>query len=317
MLCTPIVHADDPLPSWNDGPIKKKMISFVQTVTNPSSTSYIPPEHRIATFDNDGTLWVEQPLYTQILFAIDRKLAPQHPEWKKQKPFSLILNNEHPTNAQLSLDDLKQILIATHTGMNIEEYHKIAKEWLATTQNPRYHHLYKDMVYQPMLEVIKYLHHNGFQVYIVTGGGQEFVRAFADEVYGINSDRVIGTVGETKYEYKNNKPELIKIPTVLLFNDEHGKPEAINYFIGRKPIIAFGNSDGDRQMLEWTQSGDGLKLMILIHHDDAVREYAYGPDSKIGTFSDSLLNEAHANNWNIVSMKNDWKVLFPFELTKK
>ena len=306
----------DPLPSWNEGEVKQNIIKFVQTVTDKSSPSYVAPESRIATFDNDGTLWVEKPLYPQIIFAIDRikALAPQHPEWKTQKPFSLFLSDDKQAYSDISLDDLKKILIATHTNMTIEEFHNHAKTWLATTQNPRYHHLYTETVYQPMLEVISYLRKNDFQIYIVTGGGQEFVRSFSEKTYGIGPEHVIGTLGETKYEYLKNKPELIKIPSILHVDDGHGKPEAINYFIGRKPIIAFGNSDGDKQMLEWTQSGNETNLMLLIHHDDATREYAYGAKSKIGTFSDALMSEAIQNRWKIVSMKNDWKVIFPFEI---
>lgn len=305
-----------PLPSWNEGEIKQSIINFVQTVTDKSSASYVPPQNRIATFDNDGTLWVEQPLYSQFVFAIDRikTLAQHHPEWKKQKPFSLFLNGDKQAYSQLTLEDIKKIIMETHTKMTVEEFQQSAKAWLATAKHPRFGHLYTQTIYQPMLEVIKYLQDHDFQVYIVTGGGQEFVRAFSNETYGVGVEKVIGTLGETHYEYQNNKPALIKSPTLMLLDDGKGKPEAINYFIGKKPIIAFGNSDGDRQMLEWTQSNSGLHLMLLIHHDDAVREYAYGPKSKIGTFSESLMKEAKQSHWKIVSMKNDWKVIFPFDL---
>ncbi|WP_083852077.1 HAD family hydrolase [Legionella tunisiensis] len=206
------------------------------------------------------------------------------------------------------------MVLATHTDLSVDKYHQIVSAWFNTAQNPRYHHLYKETIYQPMLEVIHYLKDNGFKVYIVTGGGQEFVRSFAKEAYGIDSEYVIGTVGETKYTYVNNKPELIKTPELLFLNDKEVKPEAINYFIGKKPIIAFGNSDGDKQMLEWTQSGKEPHLMVLIYHDDATREYAYDTKSPIGTFSDALKKQALQNNWTIVSMKNDWNVIFPFEL---
>jgi phosphoserine phosphatase len=313
----PIAKAD-PLPSWNDGEIKKSIIDFVVIVTDPANHNYVAPQNRIATLDNDGTLWVEKPVYTQILFAIARvkTLAPQHPEWRHQRPFSFILREGKLSDFTSSMEDIKQLLIATHTGMSIETYHRLAKEWLDSAKNPRFQLLYKNTVYQPMLELIAYLQNNNFQVYIVTGGGQEFVRAYAEEVYGIDSAHVIGTLGETKYENVNNKPELIKTPVVAYFDDGKKKPPAINYFIGRKPIIAFGNSDGDKQMLEWTQSGNGLHLMFLIHHDDAVREYAYGTDSKIGTFSDALMQEALQNHWKIISMKKDWKTIFPFKQTK-
>ncbi|KTC87045.1 HAD family hydrolase [Legionella brunensis] len=306
----------DPLPSWNNGDAKRSIIQFVQAVTDKSTPSYVAPERRIAALDNDGTLRVEKPVYTQIIFAIDRikALAPKHPEWKNQRLFRAILNDDKQTLEHLSLEDIKKILLAAHTNMSIVDYHKLANEWFETAQDSRYHHSYKETIYQPMLEVINYLHDNDFQVYIVTGGGQEFLRTYATGSYNIDLDHVIGTVSEAKYEYINDKPALIKLSRLLFLNNGVVKPEAINYFIGRKPIIAFGNSVGDKQMLEWTQSEDGPHLMLLIHHDDETREYAYGPESNVGTFSDALKKQALQNHWKIVSMKNDWKIIFPFDL---
>jgi len=308
----------DPLPSWNEGNTKKSIIDFVQAVTNKSNPNYVTPENRIATIDNDGTLWVEQPLYTQFIFAIDRvkTLAPSHPDWKKQSPFSLILSGDKQLLSKLSFKDMEQILAVTHAGISVEQYHDLAAKWLATAKNPRFQHLFTEDVYQPMLEVMNYLRANQFIIYIVSGGGQDFIRAYAEPVYHVQPENVIGTLEKTKYVNQQNHPMIMKLPTVLLIDDKTGKAEAINYFIGRKPIIAFGNSDGDREMLEWTQSNKTSHLMLLVHHDDAVREYAYGPKSKVGTFSDSLMAEAIKNNWKIISMKKDWKVIFPFDLNK-
>jgi phosphoserine phosphatase len=307
--------ATDPLPSWNNGAIKQNIIQFVQTVTDPHNKFYVEPEKRIATIDNDGTLWVEQPIYTQAIFAIERIkiLAPQHPEWKNQAPFQAILSGDKKAISQLSEQDLGHVLAVTHSGMTVETFQKIVSAWLATAKNPRYQRHYTELVYQPMLEVMNYLRKNNFKIYIVSGGGQEFMRAFAPAVYHVPLNAIIGTAGVTHYTDQNGQPVLIKMPKVLFIDDKTGKPEAINLFIGMKPIIAFGNSVGDQQMLEWTQSGNGARMMLLVHHDDAKREYAYGPDSKVGTFSQALMTEAKQRNWNVISMQKDWKVIFPFE----
>lgn len=303
----------DPLASWNNGTIKQAIIQFVQDVTDRSSKDYVPPADRIATFDNDGTLWVEQPIYTQALFMFDRvkELAVTHPELTHQEPFQSIIGN-HYNN--LTDKDLIKIYGLTSTGMSVDDYHAIVAQWISTSIDPRFKHHYTELVYEPMLEVIHYLQANHFDVYIVSGGGQEFMRVFAQNVFNIPPENVIGSTGATQYQYNNGNPSLIKQPNILFINNNGGKPEAINLFFGKKPIIAFGNSDGDRQMLEWTQSGKGKRLMLLVHHDDATREYAYDMNSKIGTFSQSLFDEANQNHWKIISMKNDWKVIFPFEM---
>jgi hypothetical protein len=307
---------DDPLPSWNDGPAKKGIVAFVGATTAKGGANYVPPEQRIATFDNDGTLWVEQPLYTQVVFAIDqvKTLAPRHPEWKTEKRFQEILTGDREAMTQYTGQHFEQVIAETHTGMTVEEFQAIVKEWLAKTKHPRYQRVYTQLVYEPMLELMRYLRANGYKTYIVTGGGQEFVRAFGEQVYGVPPEQVVGTAGKVKYGYgKDGKPILVKLPEVLYVDDEGGKPEGINLVIGRRPFAAFGNSIGDQQMLEWTQDGPGARLMMLVHHDDAEREYAYGAKSKIGTFSDALMEEAKARGWFVISMKNDWKRIFPFE----
>ncbi len=296
----------DPLPSWREGPVKRSIMEFVQAVTDQSSRDFVPRDNRIATIDNDGTLWLEQPLYTQGIFMLSRyqTLAKQHKKWPKI------------TENNLTKQNIERLLVTTSSGMTVAEYETIVKEWLNQARNPRYKRPYTELVYQPMLEVIKYLHENDFDVYIVSGGGQEFMRAFALPAYGITPDHVIGSTEKTRYGYLGGKPMLLKMPQPLFVSDNEGKPEAINLFIGKKPIIAFGNSDGDRQMLEWTQSSPGKHLMLLVHHDDPVREYAYDTKSKIGTFSASLMKEAEANNWQVISMKEDWRVIFPFEMNQ-
>ncbi|TAK76511.1 MAG: haloacid dehalogenase-like hydrolase [Gammaproteobacteria bacterium] len=291
-------HASDingPLPSWNEGPVKQSIIQFVEEVTNKNSSYYVPPEDRIATFDNDGTMWLEQPMYTEVIFALDRL-----PEWKNQYN-------------KLTIQAIHHAMAVTHSGMSVEDFKTIEKKWLATTKNPRYQRYYTELIYQPMLEVMEYLRQNQFKVYIVSGGGQDFIRTYSEEIYHVPIENVIGTTEKTKYVYQSKQPQLIKVPEILFIDDNEGKPVGINLFIGKKPIIAFGNSDGDRQMLEWTQSGQGKRLMLLVHHDDAKREYAYDTKSKVGTFSASLIKEAAKNHWQVISMKNDWKVIFPFE----
>lgn len=310
----------DPLPSWNDGPARQAILAFVAATTTPGAPGFVAPEERLATFDNDGTLWVEQPIYAQVAFAIDRvrALAPQHSKWKTTEPYSSILTGDRAALAKLTLQDLEKIVAVTHSGMSVEAFQATVKDWLATAKDPRFKRPYTELVYQPMVEVLQYLRANGFRTYIVTGGGQEFVRAFAQTVYGVPPEQVIGSAGVTKYRMdKDGKPMLVKQPKVLLVDDKAGKPEAINLFIGRRPQAAFGNSTGDQQMLEWTQdrakAGDAGRLMMLVRHDDAGREYAYGPDTRIGTFSDALTAEAKQNGWSIISIKADWKRIFVWQ----
>ncbi len=306
--------AADPLPSWNDGPARKAILEFMRATTDKASAKYVPPAERIATFDNDGTLWVEQPLYTQLVFSLDRvkALAAQHPDWDAQEPFKAILAGDREAMARLTKKEFLQIFSATHSGMSTDQFDTIARTWLATAKHPRYKRLYTECIYQPMLEVLRYLRANGFKTYIVTGGGQAFVRTFGAGLR--HSARAGDRLGaQASVHAQDGKAVMLRLPTLLLLDDEDGKPEDIELFIGRKPLAAFGNSDGDRQMLEWTQSGPGLRLKMLVHHDDDQREYSYGAKSTIGTFSDSLMAEAHDRGWNVISMKNEWKRVFPFE----
>jgi phosphoglycolate phosphatase-like HAD superfamily hydrolase len=305
----------DPLPSWNDGPAKKAILDFVRATTDKASPKYVPPADRIATFDNDGTLWVEQPMYTQLNFALDRvkELATKHPDWKTKEPFASILEGNRAAMAKFGKKELLEIVAATHAGMTEAEFVKQASDWLAVAKHPRFKELFTECTYLPMAEALKHFRANGFRTYIVTGGGQQFVRCFSEHSYGIPREQVIGSAGRLKYVKESGLPFLLRLPRLLLLDDEEGKPEDIELFLGRKPIAAFGNSDGDRQMLEWTQSGSGARLMMLVRHDDAVREYAYGPESKIGIFSESLMTEANKQGWNVISMKNDWKRIFSFD----
>jgi phosphoglycolate phosphatase-like HAD superfamily hydrolase len=309
-----------PLPSWNDGASKQAIISFVKQVTDKSDAKYVDPDDRIATFDQDGTLWVEHPLYTQAMFALARvhELAPQHPEWKQREPFKAVLADDREAMAKFDESDWGAIVAATHAGMTTAAFESIVRDWLASAKDPRFHRPYTELVYRPMLEVMDFLRANGFKTYIVTGGGQEFVRVYSQRVYGIPPEQVVGSSILTKYEYQDGKPVLMREPKIF-FNDNYGgKAVGINLFIGKRPYAAFGNSTGDQQMLEWTQAGDGARLMMLVLHDDPMREYAYGPanglpDSKVGTFSDALMDEAKKKGWVVISMKNDWKRIFDFE----
>jgi hypothetical protein len=321
VVTTPALGAaDDPLPSWNDGAAKQAIMRFVAQVTEKGGADYVAPPERIATFDQDGTLWVEQPLYTQAIFALDRvkALAPEHPEWKNLEPFKSALDNDRAAMANFTEQDWAHIIAATHSGMTTEAFLQIVKEWQKTAQAPRFHRPYTDLVYQPMLEAMNYLRANGFKTYIVTGGGQEFVRVYSNGVYGVPPEQVVGSSIATKYEHIDEKPVLMRLPKVFFIDDHAGKAIGINLFIGRRPLAAFGNSDGDREMLEWTGAGGEARLMMLVHHDDAQREFAYGPagglpDSKVGTFSDALMTEAKDKGWTIISMKKDWKTIFSFE----
>jgi hypothetical protein len=313
--------AQDPLPSWNDGPAKQSIVKFVKTTTDPSSSEFVPPGQRFATFDQDGTTWVEQPIYTQVVFAFDRvvTLAPQHPEWKTTQPFATVLSGDKAAMANFSMKDLEAILVATHTGMTVEQFNTLAKDWIDKAEDPRWHRHYTELIYQPMLEVMQYLRANGYKTYIVTGGGQGFVRAYADRVYGIPPEQIIGSAFETEYTYNQQGQGILMRPPKLLLNDNFaGKAEDIYLFTGQHPKAAFGNSTGDRQMLEYTQAGGGSQLMMLVLHDDATREYAYGPaqglpDSKVGTFTQALYDEATSKGWNVISMKKDWKRIFAWE----
>ena len=308
-------YAQDPLPSWNDGPAKKSITEFVAKVTKEGSPDFVPPEERIATFDNDGTLWCEQPMYFQLLFALDRvkALAPQHPEWKTKEPFASLLKGDIKAAFAGGERAMLEIIVVTHAGMTTAEFEQIVKDWIATAKHPKFKRLYTECVYQPTVELLGYLRANGFKTFIVSGGGIEFMRPWTEKVYGIPPEQVVGSSIKTKYEWRDGKPVLMRLPEMNFIDDKTGKPVGINSHIGRRPIAAFGNSDGDQQMLEWTQAGSGARLMMLVHHDDAVREFAYGAESKIGTFSDALMAEAKKNDWTVISMKNDWKVIFPFE----
>ena len=308
-------YAQDPLPSWNDGPTKQSIMDFVAKVSKEGSPDFVPPEQRIATFDNDGTLWCEQPMYFQLLFALDRvkALAPQHPEWKTKEPFASLLKGDLKAALAGGERAMLEIIIVTHAGMTTAEFEQIVKDWIATAKHPKFKRPYTDCVYQPMIELLAYLRANGFKTFIVSGGGIEFMRPWTEKVYGIPPEQVVGSSIKTKYEWRDGKPVLMRLPEMNFIDDKTGKPVGINSHIGRRPVAAFGNSDGDQQMLEWTQAGSGARLMMLVHHDDAVREFAYGAESKIGTFSDALMAEAKKNDWTVISMKNDWKVIFPFE----
>jgi phosphoglycolate phosphatase-like HAD superfamily hydrolase len=312
---------DASLASWNDGAAKQAIVDFVRATTDQGSAKFVPVEDRVATFDQDGTLWVEHPLYSQVVYCLDRvpAVVEQKPELKKIEPFKTVLTGNREAIAKLSLHDLEVILVATLTGMPVDTFEVEANKWLTTAKHPRWNRLYTELVYQPMLDVQQYLRDNGYKTYIVTGGGQDFVRVYSQRVYGIPPEQVVGTMGGTKFSYdKDGKPFLTKEPKLLLNDDKAGKPEGIHLMIGRRPHAAFGNSDGDREMLEYTGSGDGARLMMLVLHDDAQREYAYGParglpDTKIGAFSQALDAEANKNGWTVISMKRDWKRIFPFE----
>jgi phosphoglycolate phosphatase-like HAD superfamily hydrolase len=310
------VAQSDPLPSWNDGPAKKAILAFVQATTDTAGPDYVPPEARIATFDQDGTTWVEQPLYTQIVFALDqvRALLRQKPQLASVEPFKTVQSGDVEALAKLSDPDMGKLLAAAFTGMTVEAYADTVKAWLETARDPRWKRPYTELVYQPMLEVMQLLRAHGYKVYFVTGGDQGFVRVFAQQVYGVPPEQVVGYAWKTRYDDDGaGRATLTREPAVLIATDFAGKPEGIQLMIGRRPRIAFGNSDGDRQMLEYTQSGDGARLSLLVRHDDAGREYAYGPDSKIGTFSDALMAEARQKGWVVISMKDDWKRVFSWE----
>lgn len=313
---TPSFAQTDPLPSWNDGPAKKAIVDFVARTTMAGGPDFVPVPERIAVFDNDGTLWTEQPVYVQVTFAMDRvkALAPQHPEWKTREPFKSVLADDRTALAEMGEKGFLEIMAATHAGLTVEAFQKTVLDWLAVARHPRFNRPYTDLVYQPMLELTSFLRANQFKTFIVSGGGVDFMRPWTERVYGIPPEQVVGSVGVTKYVMAQpDRPVLMKEAKVEFIDDGPGKPVGINQFIGRRPVLAFGNSDGDRQMLEWTAGGDGLRFMGLIRHTDAVREYAYDRSSSIGGL-DKAWDEAVRRKWAIVDMKNDWKVIYPFEL---
>jgi len=304
----------DPLPSWNDGATKARILAFVQAVTDKNSKDYVPPEARVATFDNDGTLWSEQPLYFQFAFALEqvKAAAPKHPEWKNNPAFKALMAQDHAALAKLGTKPVLELVAAANTGMTPEAYDKTIKDWLASARHPRFKRPYTDLVYRPMQELLAYLRANGFKTWIVSGGGIEFMRAWAESAYGIPPEQVIGSIAEIKWDMRDGKHVLVRQPKLAFMNDGPGKPMGIYRAIGRRPIAAFGNSDGDLQMLQYTASGDGARLMVLVHHTDAVREYAYDRTSHIGKL-DKALDAAAAEGWTVVDMKNDWKRIYPFE----
>ncbi|PYN92207.1 MAG: HAD family hydrolase [Candidatus Rokuibacteriota bacterium] len=310
-------HAQiDPLPSWNDGPAKQAILEFVKVTTDQANPKFVPPEARIAAFDQDGTTWVEQPMYAQVVFALHQvgMVAEKDPRLKDVEPFRTVLSGDRAAIAKLTMPDLEKILAVTHTGMTVDAFKQIVQDWIARAKHPRFQRPYTELVYQPMLEVMKLLRANGYRTYFVTGGGQDFVRVYAEQVYGIPPEQVVGSASATQFGYdKSGKAVLTKVPKLLLMDDNVGKPEGIHLVIGRRPVAAFGNSIGDKQMLEYTQAGDGARLMMLVHHDDATREFAYGPTSRVGTFPDALMAQAKKQSWVVISMKNDWKRIFAFE----
>jgi phosphoglycolate phosphatase-like HAD superfamily hydrolase len=304
--------AADSLPSWNDGATKERIVEFVEAVTREGGKDFVPPDDRIAVFDNDGTLWSEQPLYFQLAFALDRvkALAPRHPEWKTTEPFKSVLAGDMKGVAASGHKGVAQIVAASHAGNTSEEFEQIVKDWIATAKHPKWNRRYDELVFQPMLELLDYLRANGFKTYIVSGGGVEFIRAFAERVYGIPPEQVIGSSIKTEYQVRDGKPVIARLPEIDFVDDKEGKPVGIHKFIGRRPVMAFGNSDGDFQMLEWTTSGDGARLGAIVHHTDAEREYAYDRDSKIGQLVRGL-DEADARGWLVIDMKKDWKTIYP------
>jgi hypothetical protein len=303
------------LPSWNDGAVKKSITDFVARTTTAGSPDFVPVPERIATFDNDGTLWAEQPFYFQGLFAFDRvrEMAPKHPEWKKKQPFKAVIGKDMKSLAGFGEKGLLEVIAATHAGMTVDDFHKLVSDWMATARHPRFDRPYNEMIYQPMVELLSYLRANGFTTYIVSGGGVEFMRPWTDKAYGIPPQQVVGSSGVVKFQMgKDGRPVLVKEPKVEFIDDGPGKPVGINRFIGRRPVFAFGNSDGDLQMLQWTAAGGGARFMGIVHHTDAEREWAYDRKSHVGRL-DKALDAGTKRGWTIADMKRDWKVVFPFQ----
>jgi phosphoglycolate phosphatase-like HAD superfamily hydrolase len=320
-VCVAEARAQDVLPSWNDGATRDAILKFVAATTTEGSPDFVPLPERIATFDQDGTLWVEHPMYSQVMYCLQRvpAIVAAKPELKEVEPFKTVMSGNREAIAKLPMADLEKLLAAALTGMSVEQFQIEVKAWLAKAKDPRWKRPYTELTYQPMQEVLKYLRASGYKTYIVTGGGQDFVRVFAEPTYGIPPEQVVGSAGATKYGYdETGKPFLTKEPKILLNDNNAGKPESIHLMIGRRPHAAFGNSTGDQQMLEYTGAGDGARLMMLVLHDDAQREYAYGPanglpDSKVGTFTQALYDEANSKGWVVISVKNDWKRVFAFD----
>lgn len=312
LLLSPVwLNAQDPLKSWNDTAAKKSIISFVEKVTRKGSPDFVPPAERIATFDNDGCLWAEQPMYFQAFFVFDRikALAPQHPEWKQQEPFASVLKGDIKSALAGGEHALLEMAMATHAGMTTDEFETIVSDWLATAKHPTTGRPFTEMVYQPMVELLAYLRANGFKTFIVSGGGIEFMRPWTERVYGIPPEQVVGSSIKTKFEMQNGKPVLVRLPELNFIDDKEGKPVGINSHIGRRPIAAFGNSDGDLQMLQWTSAGSGSRFCLYVHHTDADREWAYDRDSSVGRL-DKGLEVAKVKGWTVVNMKDDWKIIF-------
>ena len=313
VLCTAAgVVTGDPLPHWTDRAAKARIVDFVQAVTDPASPDFVPQHGRIAVFDNDGTLWAEKPAYFQLLFALDRvrELAPQHPEWRTQQPFAAALAGDVAGVAASGEKGVLELVMATHAGTTTDEFARVVAAWLATARHPELKRPYPELVYEPMLEILAYLRANGFETYIVSGGGIDFVRVFSEQVYGIPPEQVVGSSVQTRYEPRDGKPAIVRLPALDFLDDKAGKPVGIQRFIGRRPILAFGNSDGDFEMLEWTTSGAGRRLGLLLHHDDAAREFSYDRSSAVGRLARGL-DEAPQRGWVVVSMRDDWTSVFP------
>ena len=319
-LAAPATAQSDPLPSWNNGPAKEAIVKFVHTTTDARSPNFAPLADRIATFDQDGTLWVEHPIYTQLVYCLDRvpALVKAKPELAKVEPFRTVLTGDREAIAKLGLDPLLKIVAASVTGMDVDAFRDEVAKWIAEARDPRWKRPYTELVYEPQIELLKYLRSVGYRTYIVTGGGQDFVRVYSERVYGVPPEQVVGSAGAVSYQYGAKGPVLIKEPKLVLNDDNAGKPEGIHLMIGRRPYFAIGNSTGDRQMLEYTKAGAGVRLAMLVLHDDGAREYSYGPahglpDTKVGRFTPELYDEAQKDGWIVVSMKNDWKRVFAFE----
>lgn len=312
-LTAPLLAAEPPaLASWQDSAPRQAITAFVTKVTTPDSPDFVPPAQRIAVFDNDGTLWSEQPMYFQAFFAFDRvkALAPQHPEWKDKEPFASILKGDLKAALAGGEHALLELVIATHANTTTEEFEQAVSSWIASARHPQSGRLLTEMVYQPMLELLAFLRHHQFKTFIVSGGGIEFMRPWAERVYGVPPEQVIGSSIRTRYELRDGKPTLLRLPEINFIDDKAGKPVGIHQHIGRRPLMAFGNSDGDFEMLSWTTSGPGPRFGLLVHHDDATREFAYDRSSSIGRL-DKALDAAPANHWSVVSMKNDWLSIHP------
>jgi phosphoglycolate phosphatase-like HAD superfamily hydrolase len=303
--------ADDPLPSWDNTAPKKAIVAFVEKVTKEGSPDFVPPGERIAAFDNDGTLWAEQPIYFQVFFMMDRvkALLPQHPEWKREEPFASLLKGDMKAVSAMPEKEIVKLMAATHAGMTTDEFSQIVTQWITTARHPETGRPFNEMIYQPMVELLGYLRANGFKTFVVSGGGVEFMRPWVEKAYGIPPEQVVGSSAQLSFELRDGKPVIVKLPELDFVNDKAGKPVGIQKFIGRRPIATFGNSDGDQQMLEWTAAGTGARFALIVHHDDAKREWAYDRKSGVGKL-DKALDEANAKGWTIVSMKDDWKAIF-------